>query len=135
VSLRECNTSLSELFESQLALQLESFGGVDPRNHDGDDRAWFITWNAYALEDEIHEATREVGWKPWASSRHLNRERYLDELADAFHFFMNLCLVAGITGEELAEAYYLKRRENVQRQIDGYVGQSLNEPEFEGGLV
>lgn len=114
--------TLQALVESQRQLQLESFGGVDPAGHEGDARADFIRWNVLALEDELHEALAETGWKPWATSRHLNRVAYLGELVDAFHFFMNLCIVAGITGEEIAQGYYAKRAVNVKRQEDGYDG-------------
>lgn len=120
---------LQELLDAQRDLQLKMKPvGRDPSQLSDEDRAVFITWNAYALEDEIHEATSEVGWKPWATSRHVNREAYLKELVDAFHFFMNLMLVVDITAEEFAEAYHAKRKVNAQRQLDDYDGVSTKCP-------
>jgi hypothetical protein len=112
-----------KMMREQFALQRDSYGLV-PHELDEEDRASFITWNAYALEDEIHEATSEVGWKPWATSRHLNRGAYLTEMVDAFHFFMNLLLVAGIGPREFFDAYMAKRNINALRQATGYDGVS-----------
>lgn len=112
---------LERIFEEQHDLQLVMPSG-DPALLDGDARADFIRWNAYALEDEIHEATAETGWKPWASSRHINHEQYKNELVDALHFFVNLCLVGGITADELFIGYLAKRNKNERRQLEGYTG-------------
>lgn len=123
--------ALVRMLKAQLQLQLESYG-KDPRTLDGDERADFVRWNAFALEDEIHEALGEIGWKPWATSRHLNAEAFIKEMVDAWHFFMNLLLVAGgelgLEPDELAtmfeDRYFAKRKVNAQRQTDGYDGVS-----------
>jgi DNA-directed RNA polymerase subunit M/transcription elongation factor TFIIS len=109
------------VFERQHRLQVESYH-VRPEELDPEARAEFIRWNVLALEDELHEALGEVGWKPWATSRHLNREAYKKELVDALHFFTNLCLAAGITADELVNDYFKKAEVNAQRQVDGYDG-------------
>ncbi len=77
-----------------------------------------------ALEDELHEALNEMGWKEWASSRHFNTERVQQELIDAWHFFMNLMLHAGMTSDTLFDMYRAKHAVNIQRQNDGYDGVS-----------
>lgn len=46
------------------------------------------------------------------------------ELIDMFHFFLDLCLVWGVTGEELTRMYIAKNKHNFERQEDpkfGYV--------------
>lgn len=122
---------LDTMLQMQLDLQTQHMGG-DPRNlamEQGAD-AWadFMRWNAFALTDEIHEAMQEVGWKPWATTRHLNGEAFMKEMVDAWHFFMNMLLAAspGRTPEEIMteffERYYDKNSINAQRQIDGYDG-------------
>jgi hypothetical protein len=78
--------------------------------------------NVLALEDELHEALAETGWKPWASSNHVNREAYKKELVDAWHFFMNLLLAQNITWDEFSAAYELKHARNLERQREGYTG-------------
>jgi hypothetical protein len=90
-----------------------------------------VRWNVLALEDELHEMLGEVGWKPWATSRHFNRQQYLGELVDAFHFLMNLILVARgeeqstkELGAEFSRLYKQKRIVNMRRQEKGYDGVS-----------
>src|SRR6476659_4301444 len=39
-------------------------------------RIAYILEMSYALEDEVHESTKEVGWKSWARSKHINEEAY-----------------------------------------------------------
>lgn len=113
--------TLQWMLDAQRALQINTYG-IDPPTLDGDERVEFIRWNVLALEDELHEALGEVGWKPWATSRHLNRESYVGELVDAWHFLMNLLLVAGVTEEEFVARYDAKRRRNAERQVEGYDG-------------
>ena len=86
------------------------------------ERIEFIKWNVLALTDELHEALAEVGWKPWASSRHIKREAYVGELVDAWHFLMNLFLVVGVDADELYDRYVEKRQRNDARMVQGYDG-------------
>lgn len=102
----------------------------DPAKLEGDELADFMRWNAFALTDEIHEALGEVGWKPWATSRHVNHPQFMQEMVDAFHFFLNMLLAgagqAGMTIEEYARAfeqqYITKNAKNLERQQLGYDG-------------
>lgn len=116
-----------DAMRDQIDLQITSYG-KSPLNLEGDERADFIRCNILALEDELHEALDEVGWKPWATSRHLNREAFKGELVDAFHFFMNLMAVAQIGADELLEGYQAKRLKNAKRQEEGYDGVSTKCP-------
>lgn len=77
-----------------------------------------------ALEDELHEMLQEIGWKPWATSRHINREGMKSELVDVFQFFMNLCFAAGMDSNELLMRHSEKLRVNYKRAEDGYDGKS-----------
>lgn len=112
---------LNILLDGQYELQVEAYG-VDPTDLGDNDRANFLAWNAYALVDELSEAMAEVGWKPWASSRHINQSAFAKELVDLLHFFANLCLATGVKGEHLAFAYAEKRERNLERQQEGYDG-------------
>lgn len=112
---------LEEIFAQQKKMQKSSFGvNVDQLNDD--EKIVFIKDMIIALEDELHEALAEVGWKPWASSKHINRDAFANELIDAFHFLINLFLVVGVDASELAERYYSKADKNKKRQIEGYDG-------------
>lgn len=118
---------IQHMLETQADLQRDAYGV----NHafmrePSDARATYIRDNVLALTDELHEALGEVGWKPWATSRHLNEDAYVAELVDAWHFMMNLLLATGIPPEELARKFIMKYFEKVERnaarQVRGYDG-------------
>jgi hypothetical protein len=132
--------SLLALLAAQEELQAEAYGyDFSPHNSETGkgmldlSRIEYIRWNMLALQNELHEALDETGWKPWASSKHINTEEYLGELVDAFHFFMNLLLATGIRPEVMAEEfsrrYFAKREVNAKRQRDGYDGVSAKCPQ------
>lgn len=121
--------ALAEMFTAQWELQVDGFD-VDPQALRGEERAEYVRWNALALIAELTEALEEVGWKPWASDRSISPELFLKELVDAFHFLVNLALVAGgelrltpwETGTYFADLYASKRQTNLDRQLEGYTG-------------
>lgn len=117
-------SDLNDLLEAQASLQLSMPNGKDPREMPEEERALFIKDMTLALTDELHELLAEVGWKPWASSRHVNVESARGELIDAFHFFMNLALALDMDGFLIQEMYHTKRAKNKQRQEEGYDGVS-----------
>lgn len=113
---------LGKMFDEQRQLQIKSYGKDPTEIGDPEERIQFIKDMTLALEDELHELLGEVGWKPWATSRHVNEEAAKGELVDAFHFFMNLCMVVHMTPTELFDKYIEKRQRNARRQLDGYDG-------------
>jgi dimeric dUTPase (all-alpha-NTP-PPase superfamily) len=113
--------TFEKALEAQLQLQIHSFG-ANPKTLDDDQKVEWIRWNVLALEDELHELLAETGWKPWATSKHVNRDAFISELVDSFHFMMNLMLVVDCSAEEFLEKYFVKRGINEKRQIDGYDG-------------
>lgn len=122
---------LNEMFELQGNLQRETYGShpsditelpVDADDNQYPNRIEFIKDMHIALGDEMAEFMGEIGWKPWATSQHINFEAAQGELVDAFHFFMNLCMAVEMTPEMLYERYKAKRLKNIKRQEDGYDG-------------
>lgn len=126
---------------AQYRLETESFLN-DPPRLSPEQRKDFARWNAYALEDELHEATQEVAWKPWASTDHFNREAFLREMVDVLFFAGNLILMAAevdcfdgddgeadevairMLGAELWEMYQAKVEVNAARMREGYNGKA-----------
>lgn len=89
----------------------------------------FIHWNITALADEAHELLAEIGWKPWAKSRHINLEAARGEFIDMMHFMGNLALVLGMDdAAEIMRRYHAKHEKNAKRQEDGYDGVSTKCP-------
>ena len=122
---------LSEMFELQGNLQRETYGahpGDITEDFDGPgeiefpNRIQFIKDMRIAIDDELAEFMGEIGWKPWATSRHINFEAAQGELVDAFHFFMNLAMAVDMTPDMLYEKYKNKRLKNIKRQEEGYDG-------------
>lgn len=112
--------------------------GFDFDTMDDAARMRYIRDNALALTAELHEALDETGWKPWASSNHLDEKPYVGELVDVFHFLMNLLLVTGRTPSDLAEEfcdrYFAKSQLNAERQEAGYDGVAAKCPNCKRAL-
>jgi dimeric dUTPase (all-alpha-NTP-PPase superfamily) len=113
--------ALSIMFDTQREMQIQSFG-ADPAELVGEERKRFVTAMALAINTEVAEAMQEIAWKPWAKTDHLNRDAFIEELVDMWHFVMNLALVADCTAEEFYECYRAKVSVNIQRQVEGYTG-------------
>ena len=65
----------------------------------------------------------EMGWKPWAKSRHINLEAARGEAIDALHFILNIFLALGLDdAEEIILRYNTKHDKNAKRQEEGYDG-------------
>jgi predicted house-cleaning noncanonical NTP pyrophosphatase (MazG superfamily) len=49
-----------------------------------------------------------------------SRDEFVEELCDALHFFVEICIFAGVSEEELFQAYMDKGDKNVDRIMEGY---------------
>jgi dimeric dUTPase (all-alpha-NTP-PPase superfamily) len=68
---------------------------------------------------ELAEAMQELKLKPWKKSGELTvTENFVEEMADSFHFFVEMCITAGMSAEDLHRAYFRAHRKNVDR-IEG----------------
>jgi dimeric dUTPase (all-alpha-NTP-PPase superfamily) len=100
----------------------EMINGYPLDTQDDETRIENIKTSVLAALDELHEALGEVGWKPWATSRHINTEAFRSELIDVWHFLMNLFLHAGMNGDDITRLYIDKQAKNRARQRNGYDG-------------
>ncbi|WGH21052.1 dUTPase [Gordonia phage Nibbles] len=74
----------------------------------------------YTVE-ELYEAVNLLKNKPWKQSlRDTDREAFLEELADVWHFFIELHHLAGVDPEEVFRQYFLKTLKNTHRRAGGY---------------
>lgn len=82
---------------------------------------WRIKDLAYRCVEEIAEATNCLKNKPWKQSEvPTDALHFYEELGDAFHFFVELCITAGMTAEDLARIYHRKHAVNEFRQRSNY---------------
>jgi hypothetical protein len=114
---------LHEMMKAQFELQRDTYG-IDYSNMTDEERIHHFKEMLHAFNDEMHEALGEMGWKPWATARHFNTLAVQAELIDAWHFFMNLMLIAKLDPVKLYAAYMAKRAKNIKRQQEGYDGVS-----------
>jgi hypothetical protein len=119
--------TLIELHQN-LQLKMPPVGRA-PQDFEGEEQIRFIVDMSYALEDEIHEMTNAVGWKPWATDRRVDAEEMRGELIDQLHFFLNLWMTTFPPGTHPAEMaavldkmYIVKNNRNAQRMAEGYDG-------------
>lgn len=122
--------NLEQIFTLQSRLQSQLFGRPVPTLKGPENLpAWqgYVNQQLLALVEETVEVMRETAYKnpaavPWGwkkgQTAYVSKMR--EELADLLHFFVNLCLAAGLTAETLTAAYLAKHDENVKRKEGGY---------------
>lgn len=77
--------------------------------------------NAGYIVEELYEAINLLKNKPWKKAfEPVDREAFLEELADVWHFFLQLHIVAGIVPQEIYTAYFRKSLINENRRAEGY---------------
>lgn len=119
---------LAVIVRLQKEFQDNILGHGDVSSLTGNDRAAYFRTQALSLMFEIGEAGNEIGWKPWATTRHINSAAYRAELIDALHFLLNLMLLNDMTADEIYEGYIAKQKINRERQANGYDGVSTKCP-------
>lgn len=76
---------------------------------------------AWRITEEIGEAMNCLKNKPWKQT-HMETDvpHYQEELADAFHFFIELLILSGIDAEKMYDLYFRKSEVNKFRQESKY---------------
>lgn len=75
----------------------------------------------FFLTQEIFEAAEWMKNKPWRqTTTPLDKDKFMEEIADVLHFFLELCIIVGLTPDDLVHLYQVKMRENYDRQKRGY---------------
>ena len=69
-----------------------------------------------AMLSELAELLEEVNFKWWKNPHALNEVNIREELSDILHFFVSMCIEAGMSADDLFDQYVGKHRENVRRQ-------------------
>ena len=52
--------------------------------------------------------------------REFDRNKFLEELSDSLHYFIEVCILAGISADDLFNAYMNKGQINIERINSGY---------------
>ena len=103
---------LGEIFARQAALNEEI---RQTRALSFSKEAW-IQKQTLAMISELSELLDEVNFKWWKNEKPLNDDNIKEEIVDILHFFVSMCLDAGMDAEELHRRYLAKNQENFDRQ-------------------
>ena len=79
-------------------------------------REQWIQKKAMALMVELGEMLDEINYKWWKNPKPVDEDALKEELVDILHFFVGMCLKAGLSAEELFDRYTGKNKENFDRQ-------------------
>lgn len=74
---------------------------------------------SWALGDEVRELNDELLDK-WWSKDYLNMQNIRVELIDMLHFWVSLCVTAGMSSDKVFDIYQQKYQVNIDRQKNGY---------------
>jgi dimeric dUTPase (all-alpha-NTP-PPase superfamily) len=80
------------------------------------DQATWIQKQTLALIVELGEVLEEARYKWWKNPEPIDAAKLHEELVDVLHFFVALCLAAGLDAEGLYRGYLAKNAENFRRQ-------------------
>lgn len=103
---------LDEIFTLQAELNREI---REKRNLQYTQTEW-IQKLTLATLSELAELLDEVNFKWWKNPKPVNERLVKEELIDILHFFVSMCLDAGMTPEEMHRMYIEKHQENLDRQ-------------------
>src|SRR3989338_2552488 len=108
---------LDEIFCLQRELNLRI--GVDTASMTGEERIQCVLNYCRAMSQEVAELTDSVPWKWWAKYQKFDKQNARVEVVDLFHFLISLAQVAGMTADDVFDAYVKKNKVNHSRQKSG----------------
>ena len=76
----------------------------------------WIQKDVLAMISELAELLDEVNFKWWKNAKPVDSEALQGELVDILHFFISMCIRAGMDADKLYEGYIAKNKENFDRQ-------------------
>ena len=99
--------ALQQSFQEEL-IEKRHLGGITPEE--------WIQKQTLAMISELAELLDEVNFKWWKNPKPVDSAALKEELVDILHFFVSMCLSAGMDAGELYEIYIEKNKENILRQ-------------------
>ena len=103
---------LDVIFELQKALDTDI---QERRGLDFTMEQW-LQKDVLAMISELAELLDEVNFKWWKNAKPVDEPALHGELVDILHFFISMCIRAGMSAEDLFEGYIAKNKENFDRQ-------------------
>ena len=69
-----------------------------------------------ALMSELGEVLDETNFKWWKNKKEIDFPALKEELVDVLHFWVGMCIDAGMSAQDVFDIYYAKNKENFDRQ-------------------
>lgn len=93
----------------------------------------WVQKDVLAIISELGELLDEVNFKWWKNPKALDKAALHEELIDVLHFFVSMCIHAGMGAEDVYWVYMDKNKENFNRQQGisqkpGYAPQAPDTP-------
>lgn len=111
--MEEMKDRLETIFTMQKALNDDI---IARRGLEGiPDEVW-IQRQMLAMLSEMAEVLDEVNFKWWKNPKPIDHDALCEELVDVLHFYVSMCLRAGMDAEDLYRRYLAKNEENFRRQ-------------------
>ena len=104
---------LEKIFEMQSGFQQDL---IKRRRLEGISMEEWLQKQTLAMMSELSELIDEVNFKWWKNPKPVDGDRVKEELVDILHFFVSMCLTAGMDAQELHDRYLAKNQENFDRQ-------------------
>lgn len=76
----------------------------------------WIQKHLLALIAELGELLEEINYRWWKNKKPVNPDAVHEELTDILHFYISMCLSAGMDATALFDCYIQKNLENHKRQ-------------------
>ncbi|MBR0136173.1 MAG: dUTPase [Clostridia bacterium] len=76
----------------------------------------WIQKDVLAMISELAELLDEVNFKWWKNAKPVDEAALHGELVDILHFFISMCIRAGMDADKLYNGYIEKNKENFDRQ-------------------
>jgi dimeric dUTPase (all-alpha-NTP-PPase superfamily) len=116
---------LEHIFDMQA--QLNRRIGIDTVNMPEEQQPTWLLNYCRAMTQEISELTDSVPWKWWAKYQKFDKQNARVEIVDILHFLVSAAQVAGMTAQDVYDAYLKKNQVNFQRQDSGYAVKDEND--------
>ena len=89
---------------------------ITKRGLEGISATEWIQKHTLAMLSELAELLDEVNFKWWKNAKPVDEHALKEELVDILHFFLSMCLSAGLDAEQIYRIYLEKNAENIARQ-------------------
>ena len=94
--------------------------GVHTDGMDEEANAKWILNYCLAIRQEVAGLTDSVPWKWWAKYQKYGEQNVRLEIVDTLHFLISLAQVAGMSADDVFQAYCKENEVNFKRQDSAY---------------